>query len=100
MRVGDAAGDQVVTGGGRTAGAERDVVLAGAALSRMAFDRDGVTGEAGEPGGLLVERGAGFRVRSVESTVKKTRSPTLTTKSCWLPGVRFNFRYRRWCDCN
>src|SRR3984893_3344303 len=26
-------------------------------------------------------------VSSVESDSKKTRSPTLTTKSCWLPGV-------------
>ena len=56
----DAARGEVVAHGLTTAGAERVVVLAGAALVGMAFDGEGVARVALQPAGLLVEgRGRG-----------------------------------------
>ena len=36
---------------------------------------------------------------SVESVSKNTRSPTLTTKSCWLPGVATPADASEWSAC-
>src|SRR5262244_3938025 len=53
----DAARDQVVAGHLGAAGAERDVVLARAALVGMTFDGEGVLVVVLQPLRLLVERG-------------------------------------------
>ena len=67
--------------------AERDIVFAGAALVGMTFDGEGVLRVAGQPLRLVVEGGARLRrQRRLSRISKNTRSPTLTTKSCWLPG--------------
>ncbi len=56
----DAARDQIFAHRLRAAGAERDVVFAGAALVGVAFDGEGVAVVVAEPLRLLVERGAGL----------------------------------------
>src|ERR1041385_5826745 len=59
---GDAARDEIVAHRLRTPGAERDVVLAGAALVGVAFDGElAVLRVVGEPLRLLVERRARLR---------------------------------------
>jgi hypothetical protein len=53
----------------------------------MAFDGEGVAVIGLQPLRLLFRVAIACGLRSVWSLSKKTRSPTLTTKSCWLPGV-------------
>ena len=68
--------------------AERDVVFARAALVGMAFDGEGVASDSCcSHCACLSSVARACGVSSVESLSKNTRSPTLTTKSCWLPGV-------------
>ncbi len=55
------------------AGAEGEVVLAGAALVGMALDQERVARVARQPLRLLVEGGGGGALKSVESDSKKTR---------------------------
>src|SRR5215218_6549739 len=55
-RAGDAARGEVVAHHLRAAGAEREIVLAGAALVGVALDQEGVARVARQPRRLLVER--------------------------------------------
>jgi hypothetical protein len=53
----------------------------------VAFDRERVTVVLLQPLRLLVEVAIACGDSSVWSLSKNTRSPTFTTKSCWLPGT-------------
>ena len=83
----DSARREIVAHGLGAASAQGDVVFARAALVGMPFDREGVVAVLLQPLRLLVERAARRPREFGGIGSKNTRSPTLTTKSCWLPGA-------------